>query len=74
MLHWQQRERRRVKSAKTAPRAIFNKTNGESGMSNSSIMGLALALRNVEAGQAVKVPAMTGQQLRQLLAWLEALR
>ncbi|HFN5979896.1 TPA: hypothetical protein ACHFOL_003916 [Klebsiella pneumoniae] len=43
-------------------------------MSNSSIMGLALALRNVEAGQAVKVPAMTGNQLRQLLAWLEALR
>ncbi|MFU7833278.1 hypothetical protein [Raoultella planticola] len=43
-------------------------------MQNSSIMALALALRNVEAGQAVKVPAMTGQQLRQLLAWLAVLR
>ncbi|VFS66742.1 hypothetical protein [Raoultella terrigena] len=43
-------------------------------MQNSSIMALALALRNVEAGQAVKIPAMSGQQLRQLLAWLEALR
>ena len=53
---------------------MFNKTDGESGMKNSNIMALALALRNVEAGQAVKIPAMTGQQLRQLLAWLEALR
>ena len=43
-------------------------------MKNNNIMALVLALRNVEAGQAVKVPAMTGQQLRQLLAWLEALR
>lgn len=43
-------------------------------MSNSSIMGLALALRNVGASLAVKVPAMTGQQLRQLLEWLEVLR
>ncbi|GEC68526.1 hypothetical protein RTE01_31610 [Raoultella terrigena] len=63
-----------MKSAKTAPRTMFNKTDGESGMQNSSIMALALALRNVEAGQAVKIPAMSGQQLRQLLAWLEALR
>ena len=48
--------------------------NRESGMKNSSIMALALALRNVGAGQAVKVPAMTGDQFRQLLAWLEVLR
>ena len=53
---------------------MFNKTDGESGMKNSNIMALALALRNVEAGRAVKVPAMTGDQFRQLLAWLEALR
>ncbi|HHS9995447.1 hypothetical protein [Klebsiella pneumoniae] len=43
-------------------------------MKNSNIMALALAFRNVEAGQAVKIPAMTGCQLRQLLAWLEVLR
>lgn len=36
-------------------------------------MGLALALRNVGAGQAVKIPAMTGSELRQLLAWLAVL-
>jgi hypothetical protein len=39
---------------------MFNKTDGESGMKNSNIMALALALRNIEAGQAVKIPAMTG--------------
>jgi hypothetical protein len=38
---------------------MFNKTDGESGMKNSNIMALALALRNIEAGQAVKIPAMT---------------
>lgn len=43
-------------------------------MKNSNIMALALALCNVGAGQAVKVPAMTGLELRQLLAWLEVLR
>lgn len=43
-------------------------------MPNNRIMALALALCNAGAGQAVKVPAMTGGQLRQLLAWLEALR
>ena len=58
---------------KPAP-AVFNIPNGEKEMPNSSIMALALALRNIEAGQAVKIPAMTGQQLRQLLAWLEALK
>ncbi|WP_277600754.1 hypothetical protein [Klebsiella quasipneumoniae] len=42
-------------------------------MKNSNIMALALALRNIEAGQAVKIPAMTGSELRQLLAWLAVL-
>lgn len=53
---------------------MFNKTNGEKEMQNSSIMGLALALRNRASGKGVKVPVMTGCQLRQLLAWLEVLR
>lgn len=43
-------------------------------MQNSSIMALALALCNVERGQAVKVPAMTGSQLHLLMMWLQALR
>ena len=43
-------------------------------MQNSSIMALALALCNVEAGRRVKVPAMTGQQLHLLMMWLGALR
>ncbi|HBX3306360.1 hypothetical protein DMQ72_10550 [Klebsiella quasipneumoniae] len=58
---------------KPAP-AVFNITNGEKEMQNNHIMALALALCNAGAGQAVKVPAMTGGQLRQLLAWLEVLR
>ena len=33
-------------------------------------MGLALALRNAGAGQAVRIPAMTRSELRQLLAVL----
>ncbi|EOE1793125.1 hypothetical protein [Citrobacter freundii] len=43
-------------------------------MPNQHIMALALALCNAERGQAVKVPAMTGSQLSQLLAWLEVLK
>lgn len=43
-------------------------------MQNSSIMALALALRNRANGRRVKIPAMTGMELRQLLAWLEALK
>jgi len=43
-------------------------------MPNSSIMALALALCNVERGQAVKVPAMTGSQLHLLMMWLRALQ
>lgn len=33
-------------------------------------MALALAMCNVERGQAVKVPAMTGSQLHLLMMWL----
>ncbi|MEG8874403.1 hypothetical protein U4S91_12415 [Klebsiella pneumoniae] len=58
---------------KPAP-AVFNIPNGEKEMQNSSIMALALALCNVEAGRRVKVPAMTGQQLHLLMMWLGALR
>ncbi|OAA08339.1 hypothetical protein LT23_02091 [Klebsiella pneumoniae] len=47
---------------KPAP-AVFNITNGEKEMPNSSIMALALAMCNVEQGQAVKVPAMDGSNL-----------
>lgn len=43
-------------------------------MSNHHIMALALALCNVERGQAVKVPAMTGSQLHLLMMWLRALQ
>ncbi|ENU0751987.1 hypothetical protein P2111_000398 [Klebsiella michiganensis] len=43
-------------------------------MKNSNIMALALALRNIEAGQAVKIPVMTGSQLHLLMMWLQALR
>jgi len=43
-------------------------------MPNQHIMALALALRNVEAGRRVKVPAMTGSQLHLLMMWLQALR
>ncbi|VTO32477.1 Uncharacterised protein [Klebsiella quasipneumoniae] len=43
-------------------------------MQNSSIMALALAVCNVEAGRTVRIPAMSGYQFRQLLAWLEVLR
>jgi hypothetical protein len=56
---------------KPAP-AVFNIPNGEKEMQNSSIMALALALCNLEAGRRVKVPAMTGQHL--LMMWLRALR
>jgi len=58
---------------KPAP-AVFNIPNGEKEMQNSSIMALALALCNVERGQAVKVPAMTGSQLKLLMQWLNTLR
>ncbi|ROS22574.1 hypothetical protein EDF79_3083 [Raoultella terrigena] len=43
-------------------------------MPNSSIMALALALCNVERGQAVKVPAMTGSQLHLLMMWLQVIK
>ncbi|MBW5932396.1 hypothetical protein C2U62_09470 [Klebsiella michiganensis] len=58
---------------KPAP-AVFNITNGEKEMPNSSIMALALAMCKVEAGRRVKVPAMTGSQLHLLMMWLQALR
>ncbi|AVE71888.1 hypothetical protein FMJ45_24680 [Klebsiella michiganensis] len=51
---------------KPAP-AVFNIPNGEKEMPNSSIMALALAMCNVEAGRRVKVPA---QQLHLLMMWL----
>ena len=47
--------------------AVFNIPNGEKEMPNSSIMALALAMCNVEAGRRVKVPA---QQLHLLMMWL----
>ncbi|MEY7569982.1 hypothetical protein AB9D47_11890, partial [Klebsiella pneumoniae] len=31
-------------------------------------------LTHIEAGQAVKIPAMTGSQLHLLMMWLQALR
>jgi len=65
--------RRLATCRKTAP-AVFNNPNGEKEMQNSSIMALALALCNAERGQAVKVPAMTGEQLHLLMMWLSALR
>jgi len=58
---------------KPAP-AVFNIPNGEKEMQNKGIMALALALRNVEQGQAVKVPTMTVSQFRLLMMWLRALR
>ncbi|MCL6726518.1 hypothetical protein M8Q39_16910 [Klebsiella quasipneumoniae] len=33
-----------------------------------------VTLSNIEAGQAVKIPAMTGSQLHLLMMWLQALR
>ena len=58
---------------KPAP-AVFNIPNGEKEMPNSSIMALALAMCNVEAGRRVKVPAMTGSQLKALLDYIRALK
>ncbi|HBW0854210.1 hypothetical protein QLG20_04010 [Klebsiella variicola] len=49
-------------------------------MSNSHIMALALRLNNAKGAEGagdirgVRIPALTGHQLRQLLAWLEVLR
>ncbi len=54
--------------------AMFNKTDGESGMKNNNIMALALALCNVSNGRTVRIPAMTGSQLHLLMMWLQALR
>ncbi|TXU75316.1 hypothetical protein D4N05_11300 [Klebsiella oxytoca] len=65
--------RRLATCRKTAP-AVFNNPNGDQEMSNHHIMALALALCNVERGQAVKVPAMTGSQLHLLMMWLRALQ
>ncbi|HBX5135414.1 TPA: hypothetical protein MH381_22525 [Klebsiella pneumoniae] len=59
-----------MKSAKTAPRAIFNKPNGELEMPNQHIMALALALCNVEAGKRgdpLRVPAITVKQVKLLM-------
>ena len=53
---------------------MFNKTDGESGMKNSNIMALPLALCKVEDGRRVKVPAMTGSQLKALLDYIHALK
>ncbi|MGI4481353.1 hypothetical protein ACR2XL_10830 [Klebsiella pneumoniae] len=58
---------------KPAP-AVFNITNGEKEMQNSGIMALALALCKVEDGRRVKVPAMTGSQLKALLDYIRALK
>lgn len=63
--------RRLATCRKTAP-AVFNKTNGEKEMQNHHIMALALALCN--AGRRVKVPAMTGSQLKALLDYIRALK
>ncbi|GHK14945.1 hypothetical protein KPZU02_39040 [Klebsiella pneumoniae] len=43
-------------------------------MQNSGIMALALALCKVEDGRRVKVPAMTGSQLKALLDYIRALK
>ncbi|HBZ1569956.1 TPA: hypothetical protein MHL23_15955 [Klebsiella pneumoniae] len=56
---------------KPAP-AVFNITNGEKEMQNNHIMALALALCN--AGRRVKVPAITGSQLKALLDYIRALK
>ncbi|HAS1481821.1 hypothetical protein ASU91_10215 [Enterobacter hormaechei subsp. steigerwaltii] len=64
--------RRLATCRKTAP-AVF-KQNEVIEMQNHHIMALALALRNVQAGRRVKVPAMTGSQLHLLMMWLQALR
>ncbi|MCU8697762.1 hypothetical protein [Enterobacter cloacae] len=53
---------------KPAP-TVFNIPNGEKEMQNSSIMALPLALCNVEQGQPVKVPAMTGKKFHFLMKW-----
>ena len=53
---------------------VFNNPNGEQDILNSSIMTLALALCNVEAGRRVKVPAMAGSQLHLLMMWLQTLK
>ncbi|HBX2031920.1 hypothetical protein SQ56_22210 [Klebsiella variicola] len=58
---------------KPAP-AVFYKTNGESGMSNSNIMALALRLNNRASVDRVRIPVMTGLELRILLEWLSVLR
>lgn len=43
-------------------------------MPNQHIMALARALCKVEAGRRVKVPAMTGSQLKALLDYIRALK
>ena len=58
---------------KPAP-AVFNITNGEKEMQNSGIMAVALALCKIEDGRRVKVPAMTGSQLKALLDYIRALK
>ncbi|MCQ4007154.1 hypothetical protein FK521_09235 [Klebsiella pneumoniae] len=58
---------------KPAP-AVFNITNGEKEMQNSSIMALALALCNAGTNNRVTIPRLTGRELRELLEWLSVLR
>lgn len=65
--------RRLATCRKTAP-AVFNNPNGDQEMQNHHIMGLALALCNVNNGKTVRIPAMTGGQLHLLMMWLRALK
>lgn len=65
--------RRLATTKKTAP-AVFNITNGESGMQNHHIMALALALCNAGTNRRVTIPRLTGKELSLLLEWLSVLR
>ncbi|HBX7659967.1 hypothetical protein CWM87_12265 [Klebsiella pneumoniae] len=67
------RRQRPPTTKKPAP-AVSNITNGEKEMQNSNIMALPLALCKVEDGRRVKVPAMTGSQLKALLDYIRALK
>ncbi|HAU5496538.1 TPA: hypothetical protein JD202_02790 [Cronobacter sakazakii] len=63
-----------LKSAKTAAPAVFNNPNGDQEMPNQHIMALALALCNASNGRTVRIPAMTGSQLKALLDYIRALK
>lgn len=64
-------------TCRKTPRAVF-KQNEDIEMQNNHIMALALRLNNAkgvdEGVRGVRIPALTGKQLRQLLAWLEVLK